>query len=69
MELLPPPFFSMQVSLPKKQGADTQKKANSIGVEVTDLETKDITTYLAIRAAARALGPSGTKDIFNITYT
>jgi len=29
---------------------------NSIGVEVTDLETNAITTYHAIRAAARALG-------------
>lgn len=29
---------------------------NSIGVEVTDLETKTTTTYHAIRAAARALG-------------
>ena len=31
-------------------------QSNSIGVEVTDLETNTITTYHAIRAAARALG-------------
>ena len=31
-------------------------QSNSLEVEVTDLETKAITTYNAIRAAARALG-------------
>jgi hypothetical protein len=40
---------------------------DSIGVKVTDLETNTITTYHAIRAAARALGLDK-KNILKISF-